>query len=129
MPKKITRRNHFVAQFHQRYFCFKNSDGLELLWVYYKNRSDNPVAQQPIDTGIEKNLYTTTGIDGKPVDVIETELMTPLETRVKPIFDRWIYEKSKPEPADIPTVSLFLSLMFARVPSQMQRITGLKEYL
>lgn len=105
-----TKRNHYVPQFVQEYFV--GDDGK--LWVYDKD-GGAPRAQMPVNTGVERFLYTVRKDDGQHDDSLE-RWFAAQEGATKPILDRLIRPGAQIQEDDKPILAHFMALMFARVP-------------
>jgi hypothetical protein len=109
-----TKRNHYVPQFLQEYFV--DDDGN--LWVYDKDGGD-PRRQKPIDTGVEKFLYTVRKKDGQHDDSLE-RYFAGLEGATKPILDRLIQPGSRITEDEKPLLAQFMAFMHTRVPRSIE---------
>jgi Protein of unknown function (DUF4238) len=56
------KRHHFIPQVYLREFCDPNDPGF--LWMY-KKEGGPIVRTQPVNVGVESNLYTVAGLDGE----------------------------------------------------------------
>ena len=109
-----TKRNHYVPRFLQEYFV--REDGK--LWVYDKDGGE-PRPQLPINTGVERFLYTVRKDDGQHDDSLE-RWFAEMEGATKPILDRLIQPGTRIEEAEKLAVAKFMAFMFTRVPRTIE---------
>ena len=113
---EIAKRNHYLPRFYLKNFVF-DADGI--FWVYYKG-TEHPKPQTPINTGIEKNLYTVKQPDGTFDDSIEKSVLSPMEAIVNSKIKRLSEYNGRLKEEDISDLSLFLSFMATRVPRNIE---------
>lgn len=122
MSDNPTRRNHYIPQFYLNSFLKDTK-----FWVYYKD-SQSYIEQTPINTCVEKDIYTFKNADGTMNDSIEKEL-GKTENIVKDILKRLREPKEKLENDDIPNLAVFVSFLTSRVPSTLKFAKDLGEEL
>jgi len=110
----VTKRNHFVPQFYLEYFA--DEDGF--LWVYDKEGGE-PREQQPVNTGVEKNLYTITLENGQKDDSLE-KWFARLEGKTKPILDKLINSRARISDEDKRVLAEFMAFLHTRVPRSVE---------
>lgn len=110
-------RNHYLPQFYLKSF----TDNYGKLWVYYKDR-DEPIQQAPINTAVEKHMYTLKAENGTIDDRIEREMLAPLEGAVSPVIKSLIEKKYKLNDIEKDNLALFMSFMVTRVPRSIDTI-------
>jgi hypothetical protein len=120
----VSIRNHYLPQFYLKSF----TDPEGKFWVYYKDR-DEPVRQTPVNTGIEKHMYTIEREDGTIDDVVEKKMFAPLESEVSPIIKKLTESKYNLTDVDKENLSLFLAFMVTRVPRSIEVIKEIGEAL
>jgi len=84
----VAKRNHFVPGFYLEYFTAKDKG--DVVWVYDKE-GGAPRPQKPVDTGVEKYLYTIKQKAGEKDDSLE-KWFAGLDGKTKPILDRLIQD-------------------------------------
>ncbi len=113
---KVRKRNHYVPQFYLKYFADPANEGV--VWVYDKENGEvRP--QNPINTGVEKHLYTIKNETGEMDDSLE-KWFAGLEGATKPILDRWIQSKEAVSEEEKPLVAKFIAFLNTRVPRSIE---------
>jgi hypothetical protein len=114
----ISYRNHYLPQFYLKSF----TDDKGIFWVYYKNQ-DQPKRQTPINTGIEKNMYTIKKRNGIVDDSLEKRVFAPIESSVSPIINHLIHSKKYSLNKDDKSyLALFIAFMATRVPRSIKAV-------
>lgn len=79
-----------------------------------------PREATPINTAVERDLYSFTHPDGTLDVSVETELFTKVEGQTKPILDKWARSPCRLTRSDIEMVLLYISLQHVRVPAMIR---------
>ena len=111
-------RDHYVPQFYLSYFATVQQQGPAGFWVYDKD-SGEPRFQTPINTTVERDLYSIPRPEGEPDRQIEA-FLADLEGRTKPVLDRWQEPRARPDAEGMGVVGLFLAMAHVRVPRQIR---------
>jgi uncharacterized protein DUF4238 len=116
-----SKRHHSVPQFYLDYFVIKSARGASHFWVYDKAGGPARV-QTPINTAVEGHLYSFETASGAKDDSLE-RFLSELETKAKPVLDRWQQSDVAPIQEEEKLIAEFLALMHTRSPRTMQGIT------
>jgi len=122
---KRSKRHHYIPQFYQRLFL-QSEDAR--IWVYDK-KGGEPRDQYPVNTGVEKDLYTIPAQDGSPSDALETELFAILDGRASPILRRWSEPGTRMQQAEKAEIAVFLAYMHTRVPRNIAFVNELGDVM
>jgi len=114
--KTATKRHHYVPQFYLHYFCNEGK-----LWVYDKEGRP-PRIQTPVNTAVEGHLYSLNVPEGMAPDLVETQVLGPIENDAKPVLDRWQYPGERPVVSDVLRVAPFLAFMHTRNPRSIEMV-------
>ena len=120
-----SRRHHYIPQFYQRLFLRADEAPI---WVYDK-RGGAPRSQYPVNTGVEKDLYTVPAGDGSPTDALETELFAFLDGLASAILRRWCEPGGRMDRSEQGDIAVFLAYMHARVPRQIAFVQELGDVM
>jgi hypothetical protein len=85
----------------------------------YDKDSGEPRFQTPINTTVERDLYSIPRPEGEPDRQIEA-FLADLEGRTKPVLDRWQEPRARPDAEGMGVVGLFLAMAHVRVPRQIR---------
>lgn len=99
----VAKRNHYLPQFNLQHFVNIYD---KHFWVYYKGQKA-PQPQTPINTCIEKNLYTVKHEDGSTNDLLEKAIFAPIEGAVSQIIARLVSASGRLKETDIPDLAQF----------------------
>jgi hypothetical protein len=114
------QRQHYVSKFYLAFFRSSHQQGkVPLVWVYDKERSQ-PRLESVRRAAVEIDLNTLE-IDGQSNTELES-LLADLESRVKPVFERWQQKGDRAELRDIELVAEFLALQYLRVPRSLNLV-------
>jgi len=115
--QKPVARQHYVQCAYLAHFVSpaKSDDGK--IWTYDK-RGNSPRLQPPINSGVEKHIYTIKHPDAKAPDILETAVFTPIENIGYPILKELATNpKAKSLTAEsIAHLSGYLAAAHLRVP-------------
>ena len=120
MSAKPTERNHYLPQFYLKSFLSN-----KIFWVYYKDGS-GPIAQTPINTGVEKNLYTFKNPNGSKNDELE-RILGIAENNATEIIKNLSKPNARLDANDISDLAIFFSFMATRVPNAINLAKELGE--
>jgi len=113
MSLKPTIRNHYLPQMYLKSFLVNKT-----FWVYCKG-GDEPIAQTPINTGVENNLYNIKNDDGTVNDEFEKLLSNHTENNASEIIKKLLKPNSRIAKNDISELAIFFSFLSTRVPSSI----------
>lgn len=119
MTAPIPRRHHYVPQFYLHNFTTaKKEDKQPGFWIYDKAGGE-PRRLTPLNTTVERDLYTFIKPDGTPDVTLEVDLFSRVEGWTQPILDRLIRRPNLME-GDFEMLTLFIALLHVRVPRMIR---------
>lgn len=122
-----SKRHHYVPKFYLNYFVTNSTEGTRRFWVYDKAGGPARI-QTPINTAVEGHLYSFETAPGTRDDSLEQALST-LETKTKPLLDRWQDRGIAATRQEQELIAQFLAVMYSRSPKTIQGITEAKEIM
>jgi hypothetical protein len=120
-----TKRHHYLPQCYLKNFL--PTDEPKIFWVYDKAGGE-PRRQSPINTGVQKRLYTI-GPEGDPDDSVEVDILAPADGRAAPILRRWAESGAQPTKDELLVMVEFLTYMHSRVPRRIEQERELGQLL
>jgi Protein of unknown function (DUF4238) len=122
-----SKRHHYVPRFYLNYFVTDSATGGSRFWVYDK-AGGPPRIQTPINTAVEGHLYSFETAPGTKDDSLE-QALSALETKAKPLLDRWHHRGIAATRLEQELIAQFLAVMYSRSPKTIQGITEAKEIM
>ena len=117
------KRHHYVPQWCQEPFAAQDEPMKKpMIWVFDKARPDlPPLLQQPLNTGVQGQLYRLKDRDG--TDFSLEEVFQELEGHAQPIIKRWRSSNAADPGRDTKPLRIRRIIPCAR-PSNDQRVQG-----
>lgn len=125
---KPVKRQHFVQRAYLTHFASQNPADGGRIWVYDK-KGGPPRLQSPVNSGIEKDIYTVKSPKAPSPDMLERDLFTQIENVGYPVLKELAANEKKQAltAEDIGRLSGYLAAAHLRVPRNIDSARQLME--